>query len=226
MKYNILLIEDDTELCEIINDAFSARGGEDISLTLIQNGTQGLQEALKKEYDLILLDIMLPGLDGFSVIRELRKTKNVPVIFLTARNDETDILFGYDLGCDDYVTKPFSVAALYSKVIALISRDKHSFKDHTTICGNITINRKTLTVTASGEEITLPPIEFRLLVFLIDHKGWVVSRNTLLDRIWGPDYIGGNRVVDNHIKNLRKLLKKDGSQIKTIISQGYKICES
>lgn len=226
MKYNILLIEDDTELCEIIEDAFFGRGGENISLTIMQNGTLGLQEALTQDYDLILLDIMLPGLDGFSIMRELRKFKDVPVIFLTARSNESDILFGYDLGCDDYVTKPFSVATLYSKSIALISRDKHSFRDHTTVCGNITIHRKTLTVTASGEEIDLPPIEFRLLVFLIDHKGWVVSRTTLLDRIWGPDYIGGTRVVDNHIKNLRKLLKKDGSQIKTVISQGYKIVES
>ncbi len=225
MKYNILLIEDDTQICEIISDAFTDRGGSDITMTTFHKGAAGTNAALDNDYDLILLDVMLPDMDGFSVIRRIRKCKDVPVIFLTARTAESDILYGYDLGCDDYVTKPFSVAALYSKAIALIQRDKHSFKGHTTTCGNIVLNRKTLSVTASGEEILLPPIEFRLLVYLIDHKGWVVDRETLLDRIWGPDFLGGTRVVDNHVKNLRKLLKKDGFQIKTVISQGYKITD-
>lgn len=220
---NILLIEDDAQIGEIITDAFEARSDNTVKVQIVTNGDEGLERALNDEYDLILLDVMLPKLDGFSIMRSLRREKDVPVIFLTAREREEDVLYGYELGCDDYVTKPFSPATLYAKVNAIINRDKRMVISHLMECGDICVDTKALRVTVSNEEIELPPLEYKLLVYLLEHKGWVVERDRLLDYVWGRDYFGGTRVVDNHIKNLRKYLKDAGKQIKTVITKGYKI---
>lgn len=220
---NILLIEDDAQIGEIITDAFEARSDNTVKVQIVTNGDEGLERALNDEYDLILLDVMLPKLDGFSIMRSLRREKDVPVIFLTAREREEDVLYGYELGCDDYVTKPFSPETLYAKVNAIINRDKRMVISHLMECGDICVDTKALRVTVSNEEIELPPLEYKLLVYLLEHKGWVVERDRLLDYVWGRDYFGGTRVVDNHIKNLRKYLKDAGKQIKTVITKGYKI---
>ena len=225
MLMKILLIEDDLQIGEIITDSFEARSEGNAKVNTVCNGMDGLQEALENDYDLILLDVMLPGLDGFSIMRSLRKQKDVPVIFLTAREREEDILYGYELGCDDYVTKPFSPATLYAKSVALINRDKHIVCSHLLSCGEIEIDTRALKVAVSSEEIELPPIEYKLLMYLLEHKGWVIERETLLNCVWGNDYYGGTRVVDNHIKNLRKSLKGAGKQIKTVVTKGYKIDE-
>ena len=225
MLMKILLIEDDLQIGEIITDSFEARSEGNAKVNTVCNGMDGLQEALENDYDLILLDVMLPGLDGFSIMRSLRKQKDVPVIFLTAREREEDILYGYELGCDDYVTKPFSPATLYAKSVALINRDKHIVGSHLLNCGEIEVDTRALKVAVNGEEVELPPIEYKLLMYLLEHKGWVIERETLLNCIWGNDYYGGTRVVDNHIKNLRKSLKGAGKQIKTVVTKGYKIDE-
>ena len=219
--YTALLVEDDRQIREIISEYFSEK--DDIRLYTAADGDTGLDMIREREFDVIMLDIMLPGTDGFTVCREIRRRSAVPVLFLTARGGEEDIIHGYDLGCDDYIVKPFSLAALYGKLIALIRRDKGIVADKTIVCGKITLDPVTFTVTADGKEAELAPKEYALLKYLMEHVNWVIDRDTLLDRVWGVDYYGSERVVDNHIKNLRKALGSAGSQIKTVIGGGYRI---
>ncbi len=221
--YTALLVEDDRQIREIISEYFSEK--DDIRLYTAADGDRGLDMIREREFDVIMLDIMLPGTDGFTVCREIRRHSAVPVLFLTARGGEEDIIHGYDLGCDDYIVKPFSLAALYGKLIALIRRDKGIVADKTIVCGKITLDPVTFTVTADGKEAELAPKEYALLKYLMEHVNWVIDRDTLLDRVWGVDYYGSERVVDNHIKNLRKALGSAGSQIKTVIGGGYRITE-
>ena len=134
-------------------------------------------------------------------------------------------MYGYDLGCDDYIVKPFSLAELYAKVKALLNRSKGLVGTKFLQCGKISLNPATLTVMAEGKEVILPPKEYSILKYLLEHKGVLVERETLLTRIWGYDYEGNERVVDNRIKNLRKELGDAGKQIRTIITKGYRMEE-
>lgn len=221
----ILLAEDDAQIREIITDYFSEKSEGKIRIICAENGTDALDMLRNDEFDLILLDIMMPGIDGFSLCREIRAKSDVPVMFLTARAREEDLLYGYELGCDDYVIKPFSLAAVYAKCTALLKRANGTILIPELVCGAIRMNLRTLTVTANGEPVALAPKEFALLKYLLEHKNWVVSRDMLLDRIWGNDYFGSGRVVDNHIKKLRHKLGNAGIQIRTVITQGYKLTE-
>ncbi len=224
MAYRILLVEDDSSIREVISDYFSSKA-EGMELITASDGDEGLELIEEGGFDLIMLDVMLPCIDGFSLCREIRRKSDIPVLFLTARAREEDVLYGYELGCDDYIVKPFSLAELYAKSQALLKRSKGMVLKTELICGKINLNPMTLTVRVDNEEVELPPKEFALLKYLMEHKGWVVDRNTLLDRIWGYDYFGGDRTVDNHIKKLRKSLGEAGSQIKTVIKTGYKLTE-
>ena len=150
---------------------------------------------------------------------------DVPIIFLTAKTSEEDRLYGYEIGCDDYVCKPFSFAELFAKVNVLLKRANKSNEGNIITCGRISLNTVSLELKVNGEEIELPPKEFEILCYLLKHKGWVVGRETLLNRIWGDEAFVETRVVDNHVKNLRKALGDAGSQIKTVVSKGYKIVE-
>ena len=132
---------------------------------------------------------------------------------------------GFETGCDDYVTKPFSLAALYAKSIALLNRSKGTVLRESFSVGNININPKSMEVSVNGVKIELAPKEFELLLYLANHKNWVIDRDTLLNAVWGYEYVGGDRVVDNHIKKLRKALGSASDQIKTVISKGYKLSE-
>lgn len=222
--YRILLVEDDAQIREVITEYFN--GKEEIRITTARDGDKGLELIYETEYDLIMLDIMMPGADGFQICREIRKNSVVPIIFLTARGREEDVLYGYDLGCDDYIVKPFSLAELYAKTKALLNRSKGLVGTKLLQCGSISMNPTTLLVTAGGREVTLPPKEYGILKYLLEHKGSLVQRETLLVRIWGYDYEGNERVVDNRIKNLRKELGDAGKQIKTIITKGYRLEEA
>ncbi len=224
MSYKVLLVEDDPSIREIIEDSFGCKEPF-IAITSRDNGTDGLSTALSADFDAIILDIMLPGLDGFSVMRSIRAAKDVPVIFLTARGREEDVMYGYELGCDDYIVKPFNVSTLYMKVLALIKRDRGEVISYEKTIGKITLNEHTLSVRVCDEEIKLPNIEYKMLCFFVRHPNTVFTRDELLDRIWGADYFGSDRVVDNHIKKLRAFLKDGGSQIKTVISKGYRLTE-
>ena len=225
MKYRMLCVEDDSQIREIIEDYFTSKSDNDFEVFSAENGVAAEKMLSENEYDLILLDVMLPYLDGFSLCRMIRKKSDVPVIFLTARTLEEDVLLGFETGCDDYITKPFSLAKLYAKCIALLNRAKGTVIDETITIGDIRINPNSMEVTVGGTKVDLANKEYELLKYLADHKNWVVSRDSILNAIWGYEYEGGDRVVDNHIKKLRKSLGSAGEQIKTVISKGYKLSE-
>ena len=225
MAYHILLVEDDAQIREVIEDYFTAKSEVDVLLHIAKDGQEGLTAVYEQEFDLCLLDVMLPGVNGFEICRSLRQSSIVPIIFLTARGREEDVLYGYHLGCDDYIVKPFSLAELYAKVQALIKRAKGMVACAEMVCGDITLNPVRFTVAVGGESLELPPKQYALLKYLMENKDRVVERELLLTRIWGYDYEGNERVVDNHIKKLRKALGTAGAQIKTVMKKGYKIIE-
>lgn len=219
----LLLVEDDFQIREIIEDYFSSKSDE-FEITSAIDGFSGLDYIKNYEFDLVMLDVMLPHIDGFTICREIRKNSDVPILFLTARTREEDVLYGYELGCDDYIGKPFSLTRLHAKVKALLNRSKGTIVNDTIVCGRIRINKRTLDVFVDNKSLYLPPKEFALLSYLIAHKNWVISRETLITNLWNDDDIV-DRVVDNHIKKLRKALGSAGNQIKTVISKGYKITD-
>ena len=225
MISEILLAEDDVQIREVIEDYFSDKGEGQLHLTTAENGSQALSLIRENEYDLLMLDVMMPDIDGFSLCREIRAGSDVPILFLTARAREEDVLYGYSLGCDDYIIKPFSLAALLAKVQALLKRANGTVCTQSLTCGAVCMDLKTLAVTANGSPVTLAPKEFELLRYLLEHKNWVLSRDQLLDRVWGQDYFGSDRVVDNHIKKLRRALGDAGKQIRTVITKGYQLTE-
>lgn len=225
MSYKILLVEDDSQIREVIEDYFTEKGNGELLLYIARTGEEALNAVYEKEFDLCMLDVMLPGVNGFEICRTIRTRSIVPIIFITARSGEEDILYGYRLGCDDYIVKPFSLATLYAKVMALLKRSKGLIASPELVCGNITLSPTHFTVRVGGDLVNLPPKQFALLKFLMENKGIVLERELLLTRIWGYDYEGNERVVDNHIKKLRKALKEAGGQIKTVITKGYKIVE-
>lgn len=220
----ILLIEDDLQICEVINRYFRDKGTE---ILPVHNGTDALETINNglDNYGLILLDIMLPYADGFTICRAIRKKSDIPVIFITARAREEDILYGYEIGCDDYIIKPFLLSALYAKCEALTKRCNGTVLDSTLKCGRIKLDTRRLVCYVDDKETELPRKEFEILCYLMEHIGWTVSRDTLLNRVWGDDFFGSDRVVDNHIKKLRKALGSAGEQIKTLVGRGYRLTE-
>ncbi len=225
MSERILLVEDDDKIRDIVIEYFQAKSNGQLEVIGARTGEEGLDYIQNDNYNIVLLDVMLPGIDGFTMCRRIRKTIDVPIIFLTAKVREEDRLYGYEIGCDDYICKPFSFAELYAKVNVLLKRANKTNDDKTIKCGNISLNTVSLILTVNDEEIELPPKEFEILYYLMQHKGWVVSRETLLNRIWGDEAYVETRVVDNHVKNLRKALGESGAHIKTVVSKGYKLVE-
>ncbi len=222
--YRLLLVEDDGEIREVITDYFS-RASDTMTVETAPDGQRGLEMLYENEYDLIMLDVMLPYIDGFSICREIRKKSSVPVLFLTARGREEDILYGYENGCDDYIVKPFRIAELMAKANALIRRSKGMVRSEKLVCGRIELDPLCYTVYVSGVQAELTPKEYALLKYLMENRGVAVSRESLLKYVWSYDFDGNDRVVDNHIKKLRKQLGTAGSQIKTVFGRGYKLEE-
>lgn len=219
--YRVLLVEDDSQIREVIGDYFGRR--EKIALDLAQDGNMGLTKILNEEYDLIILDVMMPGIDGFELCRIIRKRSDIPVVFLTGKVREEDVLYGYELGADDYIVKPFSIAILYSKLMALLERTTAVHEERKIITsGEITLDPLKLEVTVSGSTVDLPPKEYQILKYMMEHPGVAVTRRLLLAVAWGGDDFISERVIDNRVKNLRKLLRKEGSRIKTLIGVGYR----
>lgn len=219
--YRVLLVEDDSQIREVIGDYFGRR--EKIALDLAQDGNTGLSKILNEEYDLIILDVMMPGIDGFELCKIIRKRSDIPVVFLTGKVREEDVLYGYELGADDYIVKPFSIAILYSKLMALLERTTAVHEERKIITsGEITIDPLKFEVTVSGSAVDLPPKEYQILKYLMEHPGVAVTRRLLLAVAWGGDDFISERVIDNRVKNLRKLLRKEGSRIKTLIGVGYR----
>ena len=221
MDYQILIVEDEEKLRSILCDYFVSK--QDLPVPA-ENGLQALEFLEQQSFDAVLLDIMMPQLDGFSVCRAARKTSDVPIIFLTALSDEEDKLRGYELGADDYITKPFSLSVLYAKVSALIKRRRGNMLSGDRLeVGDLSVHLPSRRDFAGKEEITLTPKEYTLLVCLMQNKGLVMSREQLLVKCWGYDYEGEARAVDTHIKRLREKLGVCAGYIKTVIKAGYKL---
>jgi DNA-binding response OmpR family regulator len=223
MSYKLLLVEDDAELKEIITDYFTQKSGETYEIASACTGTEGQDKCMETEYDAVLLDIMLPEVNGYTICRDLRKSSDVPIVFITARSSESDKLHGYHLGCDDYIVKPFSLAELYAKVTALIKRTKGTVRSDYMTVGSIKLNPYHYTVLVDDKEVILAPKEYTILKILMENVGRIISRENLLIRVWGYDFEGNDRVVDNHIKKLRKSLGEASNQIKTIMKRGYSL---
>jgi len=217
MAHRLLVIEDDDRLREIINDYFTAKGFQVFEAV---DGADALCRLDEGSYDIAFLDIMMPKIDGFSVCRAIRRRSNMPVVFLTARNREDDMLFGYELGADDYITKPFSLPILHAKAQALINRAKQIDNASYDFNG-LSVNTKSRTVMTDGQPVSLAPKEYDLLLYLIENKGIVLSREQILNAVWGYDYLGDARAVDTHIKKLRRALKNQAHYVRTIIKGGY-----
>lgn len=223
MKATILLAEDERDMREVLCDYFTAKSGGELTMISAPDGNTALHLIETQPFDLLLLDIMLPGTDGFALCRTAREQGDAPVLFVTAREDEQDKLHGYGLGADDYVVKPFSLAVLYAKAQALLRRSRGMTAAEVLRAGELELDPARGTVTADGQRIDLPPKEFALLRALMERKNRVLTRDELLDLAWGWDYDGTDRVIDGHIKKLRRALGKHADCIKTVVKRGYKL---
>ncbi len=223
MKATILLAEDERDMREVLCDYFTAKSGGELTMISAPDGDTALHLIETQPFDLLLLDIMLPGTDGFALCRAAREQSDAPVLFVTAREDEQDKLHGYGLGADDYVVKPFSLAVLYAKAQALLRRARGMTAEEVLRAGALVLDPARGTVTADGQRIDLPPKEFALLRALMERKNRVLTRDELLDLAWGWDYDGTDRVIDGHIKKLRRALGKHADCIKTVVKRGYKL---
>jgi two-component system alkaline phosphatase synthesis response regulator PhoP len=218
----IFIVEDDDNIREMVSYAVKTAGFEAVSFSGGKEFFKTLSESLP---DLILLDIMLPGDDGITILKKLRTDKNtakLPVIMLTAKGTELDKVTGFDSGADDYITKPFSVMEMLSRIKAVLRRTKTEEKAENIMLDELIISPEKRIVTSNDEEIPLTFKEFELLHYLAKNRGIVLSRDKILTEIWGYDYDGENRTVDMHIKTLRRKLGDSGSHIITIRNVGYK----
>jgi two-component system alkaline phosphatase synthesis response regulator PhoP len=223
----ILIIEDDEHIIELLRFNVENNGYSVLTAT---DGHDGLEKAINELPDLILLDLMLPGIDGIDICNKLKnkeRTKNIPIMMLTAKGHETDKILGLELGADDYITKPFSVRELMTRIKVVMRRYNHeTSKDNLAriIIDDLEIDHDQHEVKRKGQLIKLTLKEYQLLEYLAENRGKVLSRNALLDRVWGYDYFGETRTVDVHIRHLRKKIDDEQAQIiETIRGVGYKI---
>lgn len=223
MKATILLAEDERDMREVLCDYFTAKSGGELTVISAPDGNTALHLIETQPFDLLLLDIMLPGTDGFALCRAAREQGDAPVLFVTAREDEQDKLHGYGLGADDYVVKPFSLAVLYAKAQALLRRSRGMTAAEVLSAGALVLDPARGTVTADGQRIDLPPKEFALLRVLMERRNRVLTRDELLNLAWGWDFDGSDRVVDSHIKKLRRALGTHADCIRTVVKRGYKL---
>lgn len=217
----ILVVEDDLRLQKIIEDTLIQEG---YRCTLAEDGIKAINIVIQNDFDLIILDIMLPYIDGISVCKVIREKTDTPVIFLTAKADEDDVISGYNVGCSDYITKPFSLKEFVAKVKILLHYSSllKSRTDKIVKAGCIIMNIGRRVAYVNGIEIELTYKEWELLRFFVSNLGRAFSREKILNEIWGYDYSGNTRTVDTHIKTLRKKLGDAGKYIITMINLGYK----
>ena len=215
---NILIVEDEKVMQDIIAE-YMKKGGH--TCYTADDGIDALVTIKSNPMDLMILDVMMPHLDGFSVCKMAREMSNMPIIMLTAKSAEDDKLKGYEYGADDYMTKPFSPKVLLAKVNALLRRSSAASAD-TVSAGKIMLQPKSHKVYLDGQEITLTHKEYELLSFLMVNPGQIFSREQILNRVWGYDFEGTTRTVDTHIKTLRQKLGDEGKHIVTLIRSGYK----
>lgn len=222
MSYRILIAEDEERIREIVGDYFRNEGW---TVLEARNGREALEVIEREKLDLLILDVMMPDIDGWSVCRRVRKSSAVPVIMLTARSDEDDKLMGYELGADEYVTKPFSPRVLVAQARSLLKRAEGlspGGAGSVIRAGGVELNRDSHVVRVDGRVVDLAPKEYELLLLFMNNPGRVLSRENILDRVWGFDYYGDVRAVDTHVKKLRHKLADRAALIQTVVRSGYK----
>lgn len=219
MSYKILLAEDEKSLRDIAS-RFLASNGFDVEA--VSDGNEAVLAVNRNIYDVIILDIMMPEKNGIEVCKFIRTKYDVPVIFLTALNEEQDIVKGYEVGADEYVVKPVSMPVMLAKVNAMIKRYKGLLVKNGVIrTGGLQVELARKLVTVNSKTVTLAPKEYDLLIYFMENKNLVLTREQILDAVWGSDYFGYDRAVDTHVKKLRAALGAENFHIKTLIKQGY-----
>lgn len=216
--YKILFADDDYKIRDTIKTYFEANG---FDVFVAENGEKAVELTVLYEFDLIILDVMMPVLDGISACKIIRKRTKAPIIFMSAIGEEKDYLNGYSAGADDYITKPFPLSVLLEKCLAAIRRYTGANINDIITIGKIKLDCTKKQVFAGEKEISLSAKDFEILQYLMSKKGIVLSRSLIISRVWGYDFDGYDRVVDTHIKNIRKALGEDGRFIKTVSGFGY-----
>ena len=216
----VLVVDDESRMRKLIKDFLMQKG---YGILEAGDGEEALQvfEENQNKIKLILLDVMMPKLDGWSVLRQIRQTSKIPIIMLTARGEEQDELFGFELGVDEYISKPFSPKILVARVEAILKRtnpEEKKLKDY----GGIVIDSEGRTVSVDGKLIEMSLREYELLKYLVDNENIALSRDKILNNVWNYDYYGDSRTIDSHIKKIRHKLGKKGKYIQTIRGIGYK----
>ena len=218
MSGHVLLVEDEPSVGELVR-AYLARDGWIV--IWVRSGEEALAELDRHAIRIVILDIGLPGMDGFAVCHEMRGRSRVPILMLTARDEEADRVVGLEVGADDYLTKPFSPRELVARMKAILRRSEPQPDRDLLALGDVTLNRETHDVTIDGRSVELTAKEFDLLAFFLSNPGAVLARDVLLDRVWGVSYPGGTRTVDVHVAQLRRKLGRPGL-IRTLRGSGYK----
>ena len=216
----IMIVDDESRMRKLVKDFLIQK---DFRVMEAENGEVAIKlfEENKEKIDLILLDVMMPKLDGWSVLRQIRQESNIPVIMLTARGEEQDELFGFELGVDEYISKPFSPKILVARVQAILNRTKTK-KENKTDYSGIIVNYDGRTVEVDGKDVEMSLREYELLTYLLENESIALSREKILNNVWNYDYYGDSRTIDSHIKKIRHKLGRKGKYIKTIRGIGYK----
>ena len=222
-RKKILVVDDESRMRKLVRD-FLVRSNFEV--VEAENGEQAVEIFFEdKNIDLIVLDVMMPRMDGWQTCKQIREYSKVPIIMLTAKSDERDELQGFDLGVDEYITKPFSPKILVARIEAILRRTTVYNKTDKLICGSIEIDKVAHQVMIDGCLIDLSYKEFELLTYFVENKGIALSREKILNSVWNYDYFGDARTIDTHVKKLRSKMGKNGDMIKTIWGMGYKLEE-
>lgn len=220
-RLKVLVVDDESRMRKLVRD-FLVK--DNYVVLEAADGEEALDLFYKqKDIALIVLDVMMPKMDGWQVCREVRACSKVPIIMLTARTDERDELLGFELGVDEYIMKPFSPKVLVARIAAILRRTNQTGSDDVVSCGGIQVNKAARQVLVDGRQVELSYKEFELLVYFIENKGIALSREKILNNVWNYDYFGDARTIDTHVKKLRSKLGEKGDMIKTIWGMGYKL---
>jgi len=216
----ILVVDDESRMRKLVRDFLVKK---DFEVLEAENGEEAMDVFYsEKDLALVILDVMMPKMNGWEVVREIRKNSKIPIIMLTARGDERDELLGFDLGVDEYISKPFSPKILVARVEAILRRSGAAGAQDIISAGGITIDKAAHIVTVDGEPIELSFKEFELLTYFMENQGIALSREKILNSVWNYDYFGDARTIDTHVKKLRSKMKDKGEYIKTVWGMGYK----
>ena len=215
----VLIVDDEDMIRNVLKEYVEFEGGEAYEAA---DGMQAVTMCRNSEFDIILMDVMMPRLDGFSAVKEIKKFKNIPVIMLSARGEEYDKLFGFEIGADDYVTKPFSPKEVMARINAVLKRYRDDSSDDTVKFEGLTVDMAGRNVYVDGEKVELTPKEYEILFYFVKNRGIALTREKLLMDVWGFDFYGDDRTVDTHIKMLRSSLRQYRKFIVTLRGLGYK----